>query len=86
MPEDTGKVVLLNAFFDSVLTARHGCQESQTLVSRQKAWRNENFPLFEEDWVRVHLGKLVTHPPMEPNGMCPRVLRELANVIALHHL
>lgn len=83
MPEDTGKVEFLNAFFASVLTVRGGCQESQTLVAREKAWRNENFPLFEEDHVRAHLGKLVTHISMEPNGMCPW---ELANVIALHHL
>lgn len=86
MPEDTEKVELLNTFFASVLTARGGCQESQTLAAKEKTWRNENFPLFEEDQVRVHLGKLVTYTSMEPSGTHPRVLGELANVIALHHL
>lgn len=49
---------------------------------REEAWRKEDSPLIEEDRARDHLGKLDAHKPTGPQGVHPRVLRELADVIA----
>lgn len=37
-------------------------------------------PSAEKDQVKQHLNKLDTHKPVDPEGTCPWVLRELADV------
>jgi len=73
---------LLNVVFASAFTANAVSQAFQSLEVREKAWRMDDLPLVEEDWVRNHLSKMDTHKSIRPNGMQPRVLRDLADVIA----
>jgi len=82
--EDTEKAELLNSFFASVFTSNAGPQPSQSLKVREKAWRKEELPLVEEDWVKDHLSKLDTHKSMGPHGKHTQVLRELQMSLLSH--
>ncbi|KAK4826439.1 hypothetical protein QYF61_009136, partial [Mycteria americana] len=67
--KDMEKAEVLNAFLASVFTGKICFRESQV----------PERPV-EEDQAGEHLNKLDVHKFMGPDGMYPRVLRELANV------
>jgi len=52
LTENTERLQVLNATFASAFTTKAGPQASQCLEVREKAWRNEDLPLVEEDQFR----------------------------------
>ena len=75
------KAEVLNAFFASVFTSKTGLQKSQVPETRGKGWSKEDVTLIEEDQITEYLSKLGIHKAVDPDGMQPQVLRELADVI-----
>jgi len=75
---DMEKTETLNAFFASLFASEARHQKSQRPEGR--GWRKEDVPLGAEDCIL--LSKLGVHMSIGPYAMHPKVIRELADVIA----
>lgn len=78
---DAEKTEILNTFFASVFASKTPPQDSWTLEGGERAWEVEISPLVDEGVVWERLSGLNTHISMDIDGMHPRVLRELGEVI-----
>ncbi|CAM5118909.1 unnamed protein product, partial [Natator depressus] len=77
--EDVEKANVLTAIFASVFTNK---DSSQTAALGITTWGVDGQPSVEKEVVRDYLEKLDVHKSMGPDELHPRVLKELAAVIA----
>ncbi|KAF1590602.1 UNVERIFIED_CONTAM: hypothetical protein FQV16_0005669, partial [Eudyptes robustus] len=76
------KAEVLNAFFASVFNSKTSCSRGTQSPELEDSHREQNeAPITQGEMVSDLLHHLDTHRPMGPDGIHPRVLRELAEVL-----
>ena len=79
---DEEKAEVLNAFFPAVFNNKTSCIEGiQPPQPEDRDWENDPLAI-QEETVSDLLHHIDTHKSMGPDGIRPRVLKELAGVLA----